>query len=58
MSELTEAGKRARAAYMRQWRRRNPERHKQLINDYWERKAARMEQREETEPKPEQVEVR
>lgn len=38
-TELTEAAKQARADYMREWRKRNPEKIKELNRRYWERKA-------------------
>lgn len=39
---MTEEAKRARAAYMREWRRRNPERTRQQRELYWQRRAERM----------------
>lgn len=37
---MTEAAKRARAAYQREWRKRNPEKVRQYAENRWERKAA------------------
>jgi len=34
--------KEARAAYMREWRKNNPERTKAINDAYWERKAEKM----------------
>lgn len=39
---MTEQAKRARAAYLREWRKQNPEKFQAQIERYWERKAARM----------------
>lgn len=41
---MTEAAKKARAAYMREWRRKNRERCKQYAVNQWERRAERMAQ--------------
>ena len=40
---LSEAAKRAKAAYLREWKRRNPEKQRQYVEAYWERKAAQLE---------------
>lgn len=34
--------KEARAAYMREWRKKNPERAKAINDAFWERKAEQM----------------
>lgn len=41
---MTEAAKKARAAYMREWRSKNRERCKQYAVNQWERRAERMAQ--------------
>ena len=41
---MTEAAKKARAAYMREWRSKNRERCKQYAVNQWERRAKRMAQ--------------
>lgn len=41
---LSPEAKRARAAYMREWRRRNPEKEKIYQERKWERKAARIQE--------------
>lgn len=41
---MTEAAKKARAAYMREWRSKNRERCKQYAVNQWERHAERMAQ--------------
>jgi len=43
MKELSEQAKEARNNYLRKWRRRNPEKHKQHIANYWERRAEKEE---------------
>lgn len=39
---MTEQAKRARAAYLREWRKQNPEKFQAQIERYWERKAQQM----------------
>ena len=39
---MTAAAKEARNAYMREWRKKNPERAKAIKARYWERKAAEL----------------
>ncbi|MFZ2341154.1 MAG: sigma factor-like helix-turn-helix DNA-binding protein [Bacteroidales bacterium] len=39
---LSPEAKAAKAAYQNEWRKRNPEKVKQYIENYWERKAAEM----------------
>ena len=41
---MTEAAKKARAAYMREWRSKNRERCKQYAVNQWERRAERRAQ--------------
>ncbi|NLO04102.1 MAG: response regulator transcription factor [Bacteroidales bacterium] len=41
-SNLSPEAKAAKAAYQRAWRQRNPEKVRQHIENYWERKAAEM----------------
>lgn len=41
---MTDAAKKARAAYMREWRSKNRERCKQYAVNQWERRAERMAQ--------------
>jgi len=43
---MTEQAKRARNAYQRAWRKANPEKFQAQLDRYWERKAARMQQKE------------
>jgi len=45
MKEMSEMAKRARASYMRQWRRKNPRRQSEYMVQYWERKAAQNNQK-------------
>lgn len=40
MSGLTDAAREAQREYMREWRRKNPERVREKNKRYWERKAA------------------
>ena len=46
MTPEDEAALQARRAYMRdymrEWRRKNPERAKKHVDDYWKRKAAQL----------------
>ena len=39
---LSEAARKAKAAYLREWKRRNPDKQRQYVETYWERKAAQM----------------
>ena len=39
---MTEQAKKARAAYIREWRQKNPEKFKAQCDRYWERKAQQM----------------
>ena len=38
-STLSEAARKARAAYKREWTRKNPEKNKEYVARYWERRA-------------------
>jgi predicted RNA-binding Zn-ribbon protein involved in translation (DUF1610 family) len=41
MTELSDKAREIKNAYQREWRRKNPERLKKHMADYWERKAAK-----------------
>ena len=41
--------RKAQNAYLREWRRKNPEKAKAIRDRYWEKKAAEMEARESAE---------
>lgn len=43
MTELSNQAKEARRAYLREWRRKNPEKVRESNRRYWERKAAQLE---------------
>ena len=45
--ELSQEAKEARRAYLRKWRRENPEKVKEQERRYWERKAQEMREQEE-----------
>ena len=45
---MTEQAKRARAAYLREWRKQNPEKFQAQIERYWERKAEKMQEEQQT----------
>lgn len=49
MTELTDAAKKAQAAYMRLWRLKNPDKQRAIRMAYWERKGQQM-QKTVTEP--------
>lgn len=52
---MNEDAKKARAEYMREWRRRNPEKTRQQRERYWARRAERMaEARRNQGPQPEE----
>lgn len=40
MNNLSDEARKLRRAYQKEWRRKNPEKRRQYIIDYWERKAA------------------
>lgn len=44
MTELSNLAKEAQRAYLREWRRKNPEKVRESNRRYWERKAAQLEQ--------------
>lgn len=41
-NQISEKAREARNAYMRQWRKNNPERVSEINSRYWERKAAKL----------------
>jgi hypothetical protein len=41
MTELSDKARDLKNAYQREWRRRNPDKLKKHLVDYWERKAAK-----------------
>jgi hypothetical protein len=41
MTELSDKAREIKNAYLKEWRRKNPERSKKHMADYWERKAAK-----------------
>ena len=43
--------RKARAAYMREWRKKNPERTKEINQAYWAKKVQEMEERVREENK-------
>lgn len=50
MTELSNKAKEAQRAYLREWRRKNPEKVRENNRRYWERKAEQMAaQEKETE---------
>ena len=52
MTELSNQAKEAQRAYLREWRRKNPEKVQENNRRYWERKAQQMAaQEKETEVK-------
>lgn len=52
MSNLSEAARIERARYMREYRRKNPEKTKELNQRYWEKRAARKEADKDAEVTP------
>lgn len=42
--KLSQAAREARAAYKREWNKNNPQKNKEYINRYWQRKAEKAEQ--------------
>ena len=44
MENLTEAVREAKRQYMREWRKKNPERVKENNRRYWERKAKQLQE--------------
>lgn len=49
--KLSDEARELRNAYMREWRRKNKERNKQISADYWERKAEELRREREKESK-------
>ena len=45
---MTEQARQARNAYQRKWRRQNPEKFQAQIERYWERKAKKMQEEQQT----------
>lgn len=39
---MTEEAKKARSDYFREWRKKNPEKQKAIIERYWEKKAKEL----------------
>jgi hypothetical protein len=39
---LSDAAKKAKAAYLKEWKRKHPEKQRQYVEAYWERRAAEM----------------
>lgn len=42
--KMTEAARAARAAYLREWRKRNPDKQREYTRRSWERKAEQIQQ--------------
>lgn len=54
MQRMSDAAKRAQSAYMREWRKKNPDKDRAARARYWERKAVKMQkegERHETSEK-------
>jgi len=49
--KLSEEARKARNSYQNEWRRKNPDKIKQYIESYWERKAAELKSGETLEEK-------
>lgn len=49
MAELSERAKQARKAYMEDWRKKNLEKSRKHMSDFWERIADKMEAQEKQE---------
>ena len=49
--QLSEEARKARNAYYREWRKKNPEKAKQNLERYWMKKALERQEREEKEAK-------
>lgn len=45
---LSEKARKAKNAYQREWRRRNPEKIKEYTKRHWERMAERLEKEDDT----------
>lgn len=48
----------AQAAYLREWRKKNPEKNKQYVESYWNRRIERMKAKQEQQTEPKQPETR
>ena len=55
MSGLTDAAKKAQREYMREWRKKNPEKVRRIKERYWEKKGKQMQEKEEGEYASEEV---
>lgn len=53
---MTEAAKRARALYAKEWRRKNPDKQKAITERYWEKKARALEEQADADPAPDEGE--
>lgn len=52
MAEMTDAAREAQRAYMREWRKKNPDRVREKNKRYWEKRAQRQQESGgEAEPK-------
>ena len=40
----------AKAAYQREWRKKNPEKHKAYVENWWAKKAKEMEVKKDEDP--------
>lgn len=49
MNNLSDTAKAARARYMREYRKKNPEKTKEMNHRYWEKRAAREEENKDAE---------
>jgi len=46
---MNEKARQARAKYLREWRKRNPEKVKKSMNKYWSKVAKQIEEKEKEE---------
>ena len=53
---MTEAAKKARAQYAKEWRRKNPDKQKAITERYWEKKARELEEKAAADPAPDEGE--
>lgn len=44
MAEMTDAAREAQRAYMREWRKKNPERVREKNKRYWEKRAQQLQE--------------
>ena len=49
--DLSQEAKEARNAYYREWRKKNPEKMKRYQENYWKKKAQKMQEQAEKEEK-------